>query len=131
MSAVPPALEALERLLITAGAGDVERGEVRLMAEEALVNIVSYAFEADAPRPIALQCVCTTDRVCLEFRDSGRPFNPLTAPPPDLTAPAEERAAGGLGIHLIRSLADSVAYDYSQGCNVLQVTRRRGAGGDG
>lgn len=131
LSAVSPALDALERLLATAGVGDEERGEVRLMAEEALVNIVSYAFEAGAAGPIAVQCVCTADQVCLEFRDSGRPFNPLAVPPPDLAAPLETRTAGGLGIHLIRSLADAVVYDHLQGCNVLQLTRQRRSGGTG
>ena len=129
LSAVTPALDALESLLVSAGATDEERSEVRLIAEEALVNIVTYAFEADAPPPIALQCVCTAEQVWLEFRDSGMPFNPVAAPPPRLTAPLEERAEGGLGIHLIRSLADSVIYEHRQGCNVLQVTRQRRSGG--
>lgn len=124
-SEIPPALEALERLLLSAGAGDEERGEVRLMAEEALMNIVSYAFEGDTPRPIRLQCACTADHLRLEFSDSGRPFNPLEAPPPDLTAPLEQRAEGGLGIHLIRTLADSVTYEHRHGCNLLRLTRRR------
>jgi hypothetical protein len=104
------------------------------MAEEALVNIVSYAFEADAAPPIALQCVCTAEQVWLEFRDSGRPFNPLAAPPPQLTAPVEERAAGGLG----STCSDpwpirppTTTYDHRQGCNVLQLTRQRRCGGHG
>jgi anti-sigma regulatory factor (Ser/Thr protein kinase) len=130
LSDIPPALEALEGLLLSAGAGDEELGEVRLMAEEALMNIVSYAFdssacEGDTPCPIRLQCVCTTDQLRLEFRDSGKPFNPLEAPPPDLSAPLEERAEGGLGIHLIRTLADAVTYEHRQGCNLLQLTRLR------
>lgn len=126
LSSLPAVLEDLDRLLIRAGAGDEERGEVRLMAEEALVNIVSYAFDSDALRTIRLCCVCTHGEVRLELQDPGRPFNPLEVPPPDLMAPPEQREAGGLGIHLIRALADSVHYDYRQGCNVLSLTRRFG-----
>lgn len=126
---VPRALEALERLLVSAGSADEERGEVRLMAEEALMNIVSYAREGGAPCPVRLQCLCTPDQVQLEFGDSGRPFNPLESPPPDLTAPLEERLPGGLGIHLLRTLADSIAYEYREGCNLLQLTRWRRSGG--
>jgi anti-sigma regulatory factor (Ser/Thr protein kinase) len=126
LSSLPAVLEDLERLLITAGADDEERGEVRLMAEEALMNIVSYAFDNDAPRTIRLRCVCTPGEVRLELQDPGRPFNPLDVPPPDLMAPPEQREAGGLGIHLIRALADSVLYDYRQGRNVLTLTRRFG-----
>lgn len=131
LSAVSPALDALERMLVAAGAGAEERGEVRLMAEETLMNIVAYAFDTDAPGSIDVRCVCTPDQVCLEFRDSGRPFNPLAVLPPDLNPPPEERTVGGLGIHLIRSLADAVAYDHLQGCNVLQLTRQRRSGGMG
>ncbi|WP_161795852.1 ATP-binding protein [Synechococcus sp. GFB01] len=124
LSSLPAVLQALDRLLIRAGADDEVRGEVRLMAEEALVNIVSYAFDNDAPNTIHLHCVCTPGEVRLELQDPGRPFNPLDVPPPDLMAPPEQREAGGLGIHLIRALADSVVYDFRQGSNVLTLIRR-------
>jgi serine/threonine-protein kinase RsbW len=126
LSSLPAVLQDLDRVLVRAGADDEERGEVRLMAEEALVNIVSYAFDHDAPRTIRLRCVCAPGEVRLELQDRGRPFNPLDVPPPDLMAPPEQREAGGLGIHLIRALADSVVYDYRQGHNVLTLTRRLG-----
>ena len=124
-AAVPPALEALERLLESAGAGAEECSEVRLMAEEVLMNIVAYADAGDTPGAIRLQCLCSPDHLRLEFRDSGRPFNPLEVPSPDLRAPLEQRALGGLGIHLIRALADAISYDNSEGCNRLMLIRRR------
>ncbi len=46
----------------------------------------------------------------IEFIDDGDPFDPLAAPPPDLEAPLEERDLGGLGVHIVRSLADEVRY---------------------
>ncbi|MEO1002349.1 MAG: ATP-binding protein [Cyanobacteria bacterium J06638_7] len=122
---LPPALEALDDLLQAAGLEEEERGELRLLAEEVLMNIVAYAFAGGPARPIQLHCLCTAAQVSLEFRDSGQPFNPLEAEPPNLAAPLQERVAGGLGIHLIRSLADTVTYQYRHGCNVLLVSRRR------
>ena len=42
--------------------------------------------------------------------DDARPFDPLTARVPDVNAPADERPIGGLGIHLVRTIMDRVAY---------------------
>ena len=42
--------------------------------------------------------------------DDGKPFDPLSLPEPDIHAPIEERKVGGLGIHLLRKLMDTVEY---------------------
>jgi serine/threonine-protein kinase RsbW len=60
----------------------------------------------------------------VEVEDDGRPFDPLLVPPPDLTLPLERRPIGGLGIHLIRSLMDEVAYARHDGRNVLKMAKR-------
>jgi len=58
----------------------------------------------------------------LVLRDNGAPpFNPLKADPPDLEGPLEDRAIGGLGIHLVRRLCSSVDYDYINGFNETRV----------
>ncbi|HEX2569982.1 MAG TPA: ATP-binding protein [Polyangia bacterium] len=50
-------------------------------------------------------------RVVVTLEDDGRPFDPWQRPAPDLDAPLEERSVGGLGIFLVRSLMDEVAYE--------------------
>jgi len=59
--------------------------------------------------------------------DDGAPFDPLSQPPPDIHAPAEDRKVGGLGIHLLRSLMDSVEYRRADGRNRLTFRTRTGA----
>ena len=61
--------------------------------------------------------------VLLEVEDDGKPFDPLQAPPPDLTLPLEKRPIGGLGIHLIRNLMDEVTYARVGGRNVLKMAK--------
>ncbi len=58
----------------------------------------------------------------LLLRDNGAPpFNPLKADPPDLEGALEDRAIGGLGIHLVRRLSSSVTYEYIDGFNQTRV----------
>ena len=45
--------------------------------------------------------------VTMEFRDEGLAYNPLEKPDPDITLPPEERPLGGLGIYMVKNLADN------------------------
>jgi anti-sigma regulatory factor (Ser/Thr protein kinase) len=48
----------------------------------------------------------------LVVEDDGRPFDPLRdAPCPDLDSPLELRREGGLGLHLVRHMADETVYE--------------------
>jgi anti-sigma regulatory factor (Ser/Thr protein kinase) len=55
----------------------------------------------------------------LEVSDSGRVFNPLEVPMPDLSAGLVDRPIGGLGLFLVRSLTDSLAYQRENGRNTV------------
>ena len=65
-----------------------------------------------------------TDTLWLGFRDNGKPYNPLDAKEPDVTASAEDRAIGGLGIFMVRKMMDKVEYMYKDGQNVLTLTMK-------
>ena len=60
----------------------------------------------------------------LEIRDRGPAFDPLAAAPPDLSIPFSQRAIGGLGIHLARSVTDTIEYAREAGENCLRLTKR-------
>jgi len=47
----------------------------------------------------------------LVVEDDGSPFDPLQREPPDTAASIEDRAVGGLGVHLVRTMFDEVAYE--------------------
>jgi serine/threonine-protein kinase RsbW len=68
----------------------------------------------------------------LLFEDTGRPFDPLSHAeelPPDLDAPPDERSVGGLGIHIVATLARGARYSREEGCNRLHLRLELGAGG--
>jgi serine/threonine-protein kinase RsbW len=64
------------------------------------------------------------DLLTIHVEDTGRPFDPAAAPPPNLDLPLEERPVGGLGIHIVRSLTDRLEHQRIDDRNVLLMTRR-------
>ena len=100
---------------------DEAKDSVNLALEEALVNVILYAYPEGAKGPITLTARADAARTHIRFelRDGGKAYNPLLNEMPDLTLGIEERPIGGLGIFLIRKMMDELAYDRLGGENVL------------
>ena len=126
LSAIAPLNEWVEECCQEAGLGGELTFKFMLAIEEAVTNVVSYAFaEVPPPHRIRLRLDIDEDRCAAELIDNGRPFDPSAAPPPDLTGSIEEREAGGLGIHLIRNMVDRVEYRRADGQNRLRIETAR------
>lgn len=98
---------------------------IQLAVDEACSNIALYGYPDREPGSITIACIVDTDSIRVTITDDGIPFDPLTAPPPPLDLPVEERAIGGLGIHFIRTVTDSVAYAREGERNVLSMVKKR------
>ena len=61
------------------------------------------------------------------FDDDGRPFDPHEAQKPVMDGPLEDRSVGGLGIHLILTIMDSVAYERIDNRNQTTMTMALGS----
>jgi serine/threonine-protein kinase RsbW len=95
--------------------------EIELAVEEALVNICQYAYRNNAG-DVEVRCTRGgAQRFLIELIDAGDPFNILTLPPPDPTADLDQRPIGGLGVLLIRSLVDNIAYRREGSRNIVQL----------
>jgi serine/threonine-protein kinase RsbW len=101
-----------------------EQSRILIVLEELITNLAKYGYPSrlDGIAEVALQLDGT--RLTIEVVDDGNPFDPFQEPPPNLDSPIEERALGGLGIHLVRALADEARYCRVSERNVLQLTRR-------
>jgi serine/threonine-protein kinase RsbW len=95
-----------------------------LSLDEVLTNVISYGFEDAREHTIDLCLRIHDGQLEAEVRDSGRPFNPLDVPPPDLDAPIDERPIGGLGLHIVRQMMDRLEYRRADGYNILTLTKR-------
>ena len=96
--------------------------DVVLIAEEVVCNTADYGFDAGQEREIVVAIRAAEAALHVQFRDNGRPFDPLSQPSPDLDAGIDERPVGGLGVHLVRQLARRVDYVRDGAYNVLDVT---------
>jgi anti-sigma regulatory factor (Ser/Thr protein kinase) len=121
---IPRLLDWVESACAEAGAAPDAAFNLALALEEAVVNVIHYAFvDCPAPHRITVLLDAGPDRLAAEIVDNGLPFDPLTAPEPDLAQPLLERDGGGLGIHLIRKMMDRVTYRRVDGCNCLRLEK--------
>ncbi|HUM83040.1 MAG TPA: ATP-binding protein [Lachnospiraceae bacterium] len=93
--------------------------QIHVAADEIFTNICSYSGSKYAEMGIRVEA----ERICLEFRDCGVPFNPLTGTEPDVTLSAEEREIGGLGIFIVKKTMQNLHYEYRNGQNILTMTK--------
>ncbi len=98
--------------------------EVKLVVEELFTNVVNYG---DCPgAPVQIDFMSEQDRLTIEMADSGRPFDPLVdTPEPDTTSSVEDRAIGGLGVHLVLTMMDEARYRRDGDLNRLTLVKRR------
>jgi sigma-B regulation protein RsbU (phosphoserine phosphatase) len=105
---------------------------VNLALEEAVTNVMLYAYpgRTDGKVFVEYQRVsCPTaenekgESLIFTISDSGIPFDPTLAPEADTSLSAEERAIGGLGIHLVRQLMDEISYERSDDKNILTLVK--------
>ena len=95
-------------------------GELDLLIEEIFINVCRYAYPDGTHGLVTLTySVPAPGELRVEVADQGAEFDPLTAPPPDLTSNLENRPIGGLGILLVKTLAPSITYCRARDWNRL------------
>ncbi len=83
---------------------------INLVIEEVAMNCIKYCH-MEGVADFEIRMVPENDVLTIEITDAGRPFNPLTdAPEADTDSGIEDRAVGGLGIHLVRTMTDEMRY---------------------
>jgi serine/threonine-protein kinase RsbW len=121
MTCVGEANRSLAAYLDELGVDAETRSTAQLVLEEIVTNVIKFGYDDDLTHEILLEVHPEPAGLLLRVEDDGREFNPLLAPPPDLGQPIERRAAGGLGIRLIRRLAARHEYERLEGRNVLRL----------
>ena len=92
--------------------------------EEAVVNVMNYAYPAGTRGEVRICAVANDERLKLVISDDGIPFDPTARPEADITLSAEERGIGGLGIHLVRQIMDSINYERVGEQNVFTLRKK-------
>ena len=100
--------------------------QVDLVLEELVLNVVHHGSSDGEEGEIRIELLSDDDAVVIQIVDDGRPFDPLTdAPEPDTESGIEDRAVGGLGIHLVRTMMDEVTYRREEDKNHMRLLKRR------
>lgn len=130
VSEIPPLIADVEKFFARLNLSERATAGLDVALDELLTNAVHYGFRDANPHEMLVTLDATSDRLLIEIKDDGAPFDPLSIPTPDLSAGIEERQIGGLGMHFVRTLLDSVHYDRRNGWNVLTLEKRLTAGED-
>lgn len=119
-----PLLDAFVREICSAiQLDEATATNVCLAVEEAVVNVMRYAYTEGSKGEIHVSAAASSDKVTFEIRDDGKPFDPTAAEDPDITLSAQQRPIGGLGIFLMRQCMDVMSYKREYDSNVLTLTK--------
>ena len=95
-----------------------------LILEEVYTNTITHGASDGRDVFIEINLGIDKDELIMTYKDNGIPFNVLELPEPDLNASIENREVGGLGVHYVKALTDSVEYEYVEKHNVLKMKKK-------
>ena len=110
-------------LLDLNGCSGKARTQLRTAVEEIYVNQTLYAYPS-GDGWVEIRGSVENGAAAFTLIDGGTPFDPLAMEDPDILLSGEERGIGGLGIYMVKTMVDELAYEYRDGCNRLMMRRR-------
>ena len=121
-----PRLQAfMQSIAEETGIGHALSMSLNLALEEAVSNVMLYAYPPDTEGLVNVTAHIGEDRLDFRISDNGIPFDPTVAADPDLAADVKDRPIGGLGIFLVKHIMDEVSYRRENGKNILSMTKKR------
>ncbi len=103
---------------------DELKTKLNIAVEEIFVNISSYAYNEHGE--VEINCNVNKDDFMfeVEFKDMGKPYDPLERTDPDISKGIDEREIGGLGIFMTKQFMDDIEYRYEGNKNVLIIRKK-------
>lgn len=96
--------------------------ELNLVLDELFTNLVNHGCHLDSHN-FDIRMQLDGGAIYIDIEDDGRKFNPLETGEPDVKCDCSERKIGGLGIHFMRKMMDSMEYAFKNGKNRLKLTK--------
>lgn len=92
-----------------------------LAIEEAFANVCFHAYRGESG-PVKFKCLKYPDNsLVYKIYDWASPFDVIKAADPDTKALLGDRKIGGLGILMIKQMADQVDWEFQNNSNVLSL----------
>lgn len=92
---------------------------LNLVLEELVTNVFMHGAGPDGAT-VRVRAAADGEKVRGEVRDDGIPFDPLSRETPEIDLALEDREIGGLGIHMVRSMASDLSYAREGEENVMR-----------
>lgn len=95
--------------------------KIEIIVDEICGNIVRYSGASFIRVSF---CKDEDNTVTLTFTDDGKPYDPLSAKEPDISASFDDRPIGGLGVFIVRNIMDKLSYQNKNGRNILTAKKK-------
>ena len=118
-----------KKMAETAGFPSATAEQIALAVDEATTNIIEHAYRGEPGREIELRLEDRGPELRVELIDTGQMVDPRTVPRVDIGRFVTERRTGGLGMHLMEKIMDSVTFRRSARRNVCALVKRKDGAG--
>ena len=120
-----PRLNAfVEEVCQTVGFDETVTTQVKVAVEEAVVNVMKYAYPPGQQGDVTIEAASNDVRLKITIIDSGKPFDPTVQAEVDTTLSASQPNISGMGIHIMRQNMDSINYERIDNLNVLTLRKK-------
>jgi serine/threonine-protein kinase RsbW len=119
--------EVTRKMAETAGFDQGTADQLALAVDEAATNVIEHAYGGAPDREVEIRLEDRGPEFNVEVVDSGATVDPRAVPDVDLRRYVSERRTGGLGMHLMEKIMDSVTFRRSAGRNVCRLVKRKAA----
>jgi serine/threonine-protein kinase RsbW len=123
--------DVTRRMAQVAGFDGAQADQLALAVDEASTNVIEHAYRGAPDRRIELRFDEGGDELRVEVVDDGEAVDPRAVPQVDLRRYASERRTGGLGMHLMGRIMDTVTFRRTARRNVCCMVKRKPAAGQG
>jgi serine/threonine-protein kinase RsbW len=128
LDALQQIMEWLHAKICSAQLTEDSQQKIEVAAEEAIVNVIHYAYLEKAPsKDIDITTeVYSQEKIIILIKDKGIPFDPTAVEKSvNVSQNLDERTEGGLGIVFMRNNVDDVCYRREGIWNILTLVKNR------
>jgi serine/threonine-protein kinase RsbW len=122
--------DVTRKMAEAAGFPDGTGERLALAVDEATTNVIEHAYGGDPQQEVEVHIEDRGPEFRVELIDTGRMVDPRTVPRVDLEKYVSERRTGGLGVHLMEKIMDSVTFRRSARRNICSLVKRKDGTGE-
>ena len=120
--------DVTKKMADVAGFDDPTAGRLALAVDEATTNVIEHAYHGAPGHQIELRFEDRGPDFRVDVVDTGAMVDPRSIPRVELDRYVHERRTGGLGVHLMEKIMDSVTFRRSARRNVCCLVKRKDTG---